>query len=114
MKSINKVVLIGNVTRDAELKSTTGGLRLCTFGLATSHDRKDANGEKQSTAEFHNIVVWAKLAEVCGQFIKKGKPLYIEGRLQTRSWDGADGKKNCRTEIVADEIVLLAPSDQAK
>jgi single-strand DNA-binding protein len=114
MKSINKVSLIGNVTRDPELKTTPKGQSVCTFGLATNRVWKDPQGEKQSLAEFHNLVAWDKLAEFCGQYIKKGKPLYIEGRLQTRSWDGADGKKNVRTEIVVEEIVLLAASVQVE
>jgi single-strand DNA-binding protein len=107
MKSVNKVVLIGNVTREPELTSTANGHSLCLFGLATNRVWKDRNGDKQSLAEFHNLAAWDKLGEFCGQHIKKGKPLYIEGHLQTRSWDAADGKKNFRTEIVADEIVLL-------
>jgi single-strand DNA-binding protein len=110
MKSINKVMLIGHATRDPELKSTQNGHSICTFGLATSRVWKDAGGAKQTLPEFHNLVAWDRLAEFCEQYIKKGKPLYIEGRLQTRSWDGADGKKNVRTEVIVEDIVLLAAS----
>jgi single-strand DNA-binding protein len=114
MKSLNKVSLIGNVTRDPELKATAGGQSVCTFGLATNRVWKDPQGEKQSLAEFHNLVAWDRLAKFCDEYIKKGKPLYIEGRLQTRSWDDADGKKMFRTEIVVEDIVLLGSSVQAE
>ncbi len=107
MKSVNKVILLGNATRDPELKSTQGGQAVCTFGLATNRVWKDANGEKQSLPEYHNIVVFGSLAGFCGQNVRKGKPLYVEGYLKTRQWESPDGAKHFRTEIVMENIVLL-------
>lgn len=107
MKSVNKVILLGNVTRDAELKSTTGGQAVCTFGIATNRVWKDVSGEKQSLPEYHNLVAWGGLAEFCGQNVQKGKPVYIEGYLKTRSWDSPEGTKIFRTEIVVENLVLL-------
>lgn len=109
MKSVNKVILLGNVTRDPELKQTTGGQSICTFGLATNRVWRDSNGEKQSLPEYHNIVAWGGLAEFCNQYVKKGKPLYIEGYLKTRSWDGPEGAKIFRAEIVTENLILLGP-----
>lgn len=104
---LNKVMLIGNLTRDPESKTTTSGQNVTTFGLATNLVWTDANGEKQKRAEFHNIVAWRKLAEICAQYLKKGNKIYIEGRLQTRDWEGQDGVKKYRTEIVADNMIML-------
>jgi single-strand DNA-binding protein len=111
MKSVNKVILLGNVTRDPELKATTSGQSVATFGLATNRVWKDPTGEKQSLPEYHNLVAWGGLAEFCAQSVKKGKPLYIEGYLKTRSWDGPEGSKIFRTEIVIENLVLLGPRD---
>ena len=111
MKSVNKVILLGNVTRDPELKSTANGQSVATFGLATNRVWKDQSGEKQSLAEYHNLVAWGGLAEFCGQNVRKGKPLYIEGYLKTRSWDNPEGAKIFRTEIVIENLVLLGPRD---
>jgi len=111
MKSVNKVILLGNVTRDPELKATANGQSVATFGLATNRVWKDQSGEKQSLAEFHNLVAWGGLAEFCALSVKKGKPLYIEGYLKTRSWDGPEGSKIFRTEIVIENLVLLGPRD---
>lgn len=112
MKSVNKVILIGNVTRDPEVKSTQTGQSVCTFGLATNRVWKDQNGQRQSLPEFHNLVAWGGLAEFCGQSVKKGKPLYIEGYLKTRSWENPETKsKSYRTEIVIDNMVLLSPRE---
>jgi single-strand DNA-binding protein len=113
MKSVNRVTLLGNVTRDPEVKNTANGQAVCTFGLATNRVWKDATGEKQSLAEYHNLVAWGGLAEFCGQNVRKGKPLYVEGYLKTRSWDGPEGTKIFRTEIVVENIVLLGPRDSA-
>lgn len=107
MKSVNKVTLLGNVTRDPELKSTTAGQSVATFGLATNRVWKDATGEKQSLAEFHNLVAWGAQAEFVSQYVKKGKPLYVEGYLKTRSWDSQEGTKIFRTEVVVENVVLL-------
>lgn len=111
MKSVNKVILLGNVTRDPELKATVGGQSVATFGLATNRVWKDQNGEKQSLPEYHNLVAWGGLAEFCAQNVRKGKPLYIEGYLKTRSWDGPEGSKIFRTEIVVENLVLLGPRE---
>lgn len=113
MKSVNKVILLGNVTRDPELKATTNGQSVATFGLATNRVWKDSSGEKQSLPEYHNLVTWGGLAEFCAMNVKKGKPLYIEGYLKTRSWDGPEGSKIFRTEIVVENLVLLGPRDGA-
>ena len=113
MKSVNKVILLGNVTRDPELKTTTNGQSVCTFGLATNRVWKDASGEKQSLPEYHNLVAWGGLAEFCAQSIAKGKPLFVEGYLKTRSWDSQEGTKIFRTEVVAENIVLLGKRGDA-
>lgn len=113
MKTVNRVTLIGNVTRDPELKATTGGQSVCTFGLATNRVWKDAAGERQTLAEFHNLVAWGKLAEFCAQTVKKGKPLYVEGYLKSRAWDTPDGQKQHRTEIIVEDVVLLSPREAA-
>ena len=104
---LNKVMIIGNMTRDPELKTTPSGQTVCTFGVATNLVWTDAAGARQTKAEFHNVVAWRKLAEICGQYLKKGNKVYIEGRLQTRDWEGQDGQKRYRTEIVADNMIML-------
>ncbi|TSC80639.1 MAG: single-strand DNA-binding protein [Candidatus Peregrinibacteria bacterium Gr01-1014_25] len=109
MKSVNRVTLLGNVTRDPEIKATVGGQSVCTFGLATNRVWKDAQGQKQSLPEYHNLVAWGGLADFCHQNVRKGKPLYIEGYLKTRSWENDSGTKQFRTEIVMDNIVLIGP-----
>lgn len=96
---LNKVILYGNLTRDPELKALPSGGQVANFGVATNRSYKDKNGAKQEATEFHNVVAFGRTAEVIGQYFKKGRPIYVEGRLQTRSWE-ADGKKNYRTEIV--------------
>ena len=111
MKSVNKVILLGNATRDPELKSTQNGQSVCTFGLATNRTWKDAGGEKQSAVEYHSIVAWGGLADLCGKNVQKGKPLYLEGYLKTRNWEGAGRTKMFRTEIVLENIVLLGNRD---
>lgn len=112
MKSVNKVILIGNLTRDPELKTTAAGQSVCTLGLATNRVWKDDQGQKQSLAEFHNLVAWGRLADLCGKHLKKGKPLYIEGYLKTRSWEDAEKHTMYRTEIVIDDVVMLGSSVQ--
>ena len=104
---LNKVMLIGNVTRDPEMRTTPSGLAVASFSIATNLNWTDAQGQKQSKAEFHNIVAWRKLAEIIGQYVKKGSKIYIEGRLQTRDWVGQDGVKKYRTEIIADNMIML-------
>ncbi len=98
---LNKVTLYGNLTRDPELKALPGGQQVASFGLATNRSFKNKEGQQQEQSEFHNIVAFGRTAEVMGQYLKKGRPAYIEGRIQTRSWD-KDGVKQYRTEIVVD------------
>jgi single-strand DNA-binding protein len=105
--SLNRVQLIGNLTRDPELKQIPGGQVVASFGIATNRTWKDASGEKQEKADFHNIVVWGKLAEICGQYLKKGGKIFIEGRMQTRDWEGDDGVKRYRTEVVGENMIML-------
>lgn len=105
--SLNRVQLIGNLTRDPEMKQIPGGQVVTTLGIATNFSWKDQSGAQQSKTEFHNVVAWRKLAEICGQYLKKGSKVFIEGRLQTRDWEGEDGVKRYRTEIVADNMIML-------
>ena len=98
---LNKVLLYGNLTRDPEVKALPSGQQVASFGLATNRTFTNKEGQKQEQTEFHNIVAFGRTAEVMGQYLKKGRPVYIEGRLQTRSWE-AEGRKNYRTEIVTD------------
>jgi len=104
---LNKVMLIGRLTRDPETKTTPQGATVTTFGLATNRVWKDQQGNQQDRTEFHNIVAWRRLGEICAQYLSKGRQIYIEGHLQTRSWDGENGKKNYRTEVVADNMIML-------
>jgi single-strand DNA-binding protein len=101
---LNKVFLYGNLTRDPELKALPSGQNVVNFGIATNRVYKDKNGQKQEATEFHNIVAFARSADLIAQYLKKGQGIFVEGRLQTRSWDGQDGKKNYRTEIVVDNF----------
>lgn len=105
-KSLNKVQLIGNLGKDPELKYTSAGVAVATFSIATSDSWKDQEGNTQERTEWHNIVAWRKLAEICGEWLKKGKRVYIEGRLQTRNYE-KDGVKRYITEIVADQLIML-------
>ena len=101
---LNKVVIIGNLTRDPELKALPTGFKVCSIGVATNRTWNDKDGKKQEAVEFHNIVVFGRQAETSAQYLKKGQQVLVEGRLQTRSWDDKDGKKNYKTEIVADRV----------
>lgn len=106
-RSLNKVMLIGNLTRDPELKYTPSGTGVCTFGLATNREWTDSNGQRQEGAEFHRIVAWGKLGEICSQLMAKGRKVYVEGRLQTRAWKSQEGADKQVTEVVIDEMILL-------
>ena len=106
-RSLNRVQLIGNLTRDPELRYTPNGTAVCSFGLATNRSWKTDAGEKHDEAEFHNIVAWNKLAELCSQFLVKGRKVYVEGRLATRTWTGQDGAQRNRTEVVISDMILL-------
>jgi single-strand DNA-binding protein len=107
MKSVNKVILLGNLTRDPELRYTENAKAVCTFGLATNRNWTTDKGEKREETEFHRIVAWEKLAEVCDQYLKKGRKIYAEGRLQTRSYTGEDGIEKYATEIVLERMEML-------
>ena len=104
---LNKVMVIGRLTRDPESRTTPQGIAVTNFGLATNRVWKDKEGNQQDNTEFHNIVAWRRLGEICAQYLAKGRQVYIEGHLQTRSWEDQDGKKNYRTEIVADNMIML-------
>lgn len=106
-RSLNKVMLIGNLTRDPELRYTPQGTAVCSFGLATNRQWTTDTGEKREDAEFHRIVAWSKLAELCAQLLTKGRKVYVEGRLQTRSWQAQDGTQRITTEIVISDMVIL-------
>lgn len=106
-RSLNKVILIGNLTRDPELRYTPQGTAVCTFGVATNRYWVTENGEKREETEFHRIVSWNKLAELCSQLLTKGRKVYVEGRLQTRSWTGQDGNQRTTTEIVIEDMIIL-------
>jgi single-strand DNA-binding protein len=105
--SLNRAQLIGNLTRDPEIKQIPGGQTVATFGLATNFTWNDQSGNRQTKVEFHNIVAWRKLAEICGQYLRKGSKVFIEGRIQTRDWEAPDGSKRYRTEIIADNMIML-------
>ena len=107
MASVNKAILIGNLGADPELRYTSGGTAVASFGIATTEKFKNKDGEQQEKTEWHNIVCWARLAEIANEYLKKGNPVYIEGRIQTRSYDDKDGIKRYRTEIVARQMQLL-------
>ena len=105
---LNKVMIIGRLTRDPELKTTASGISVCQMGVATGFVyTNQTTGQKVESTEFHNVVLWRKLGEIAHQYLKKGNQIYIEGRLQTRSWDAQDGQKKYRTEIVADNMIML-------
>lgn len=104
--NLNKIFLLGNITRDPETRTTPSGQSVTTFGLATNRVWKDKNGQKQEKAEFHNIVLWGRLAEIGAQYLTKGQNIFIEGRVETRSWDGPDGQKKYRTEVIAENMQM--------
>lgn len=104
--NLNKVFIVGNLTRDPELRQTTSGQTVCSFGVATNRFFTDAAGQKQKQAEFHNIVAWGRQAEIVNQYLKKGSSILVEGRLQTRSWQDQQGVKHWRTEVIAERIQL--------
>jgi single-strand DNA-binding protein len=111
VRSLNKVMLIGNLTRDPNLRFTPNGTAVCSFGIATNRSWTSAEGgEKQERVDFHNIVAWSKLAEICGQLLHKGDKTYLEGRIQTRDWKTEDGAERRVTEIVIDNMMLLSNS----
>lgn len=112
-KSINKVILIGNLGKDPEVKYTPSGTPVAKITLATNERFKDKSGEWQDRTEWHNIVLWQRLAEIAGEYLKKGGKVYIEGRLQTRHWDDKEGVKHSTVEIVANEMMMLGERREA-
>lgn len=107
MRSINKVILIGNLTRDPEMRQTQNSQNVTTFGMATNREWVTKNGDHNNSAEFHECVAWAHLAEICQKYIKKGNLIYVEGYLKTRSWDSPEGIKKFKTEIVVKDMIRL-------
>ena len=107
MQGVNLAIIMGNLTRDPELRYTPNGQSVTSFGVATNRSWKDANGDKKDEVEFHEVVAWGKQAELCSQYLTKGGGVHILGRLQTRSWEGPDGAKRQKTEIVAREITFV-------
>lgn len=107
MRSVNKVILIGNLTRDPEMRQTPNGQNVTTFGIATNREWITKNGEKKSSAEFHECVAWARLAEICADHLKKGNLVHVEGYLKTRSWDSPEGIRKFKTEIVVQDMIML-------
>jgi single-strand DNA-binding protein len=107
MAGVNKVIIVGHLGADPEVRYTQSGQAVASFNVATSETFNDKNGERQERTEWHRIVAWAKLAELCGEYLKKGRQVYLEGRLQTRQWDDKDGNKRYTTEIVAQNVQFL-------
>ncbi len=106
-RSLNKVMLIGNLTRDPELRYTPSGAAVCTLGLATNRSWLTDSGEKKEETEFHRVVAWNKLAELCSQLLVKGRKIYVEGRLRTNQWQTNDGQQRSTTEIVIEDMIIL-------
>ena len=107
MSGVNKAILVGNLGSDPELRHTGSGTTVANFSLATSENFKNREGERQTRTEWHKVVAFGKLAEICGQYLQKGKQVYIEGRIQTRSWEDQSGNKKYTTEVIANQMVML-------
>jgi single-strand DNA-binding protein len=110
MASVNKVILVGNLGADPELRYTSSGTPVASFSVATREQWTNKGGEREEKTEWHKIVAWARLGEICGEYLHKGKQVYIEGRLQTRSWEDREGNKRYTTEIVAQTMQMLGPA----
>lgn len=109
MRGVNKVILIGNLGRDPEIRYTTSGQAVANFTIATTEGRTNKDGEKQEYTEWHRIVAWGRLAEICGEYLSKGKMIYVEGSIRTRSWEDKEGKTRYTTEIIARNMQMLSP-----
>jgi single-strand DNA-binding protein len=114
MASVNKAIILGNLGKDPEVRFLPNGDAVCNFSIATTESWKDKNGQKNDKTEWHNIVLFRKLAEIAGEYLKKGRPVYIEGRLQTRKWQDKEGADRYTTEIVADTMQMLGSRDEAR
>lgn len=112
MAGVNKVIIVGRLGADPELKSVSSGNNVCRLSIATSESWTDRNGQKQERTEWHRVVVWSKLADLCGKYLSKGRQVYLEGRLQTRSWEDQQGQKRYTTEIVANTVQFLGGGEQ--
>jgi len=104
---LNKAMIIGRLTRDPETRTTPQGANVCSFSIATNFSYVSKDGSKQDQVEYHNVVAWRKLGEIAQSYLKKGSQVYIEGRIQTRNWDDKEGQKKNRTEIIADQMIML-------
>jgi len=113
MRSVNKVILIGHLTRDPELRQTSGGQSVATFSIATNRVWNTSGGDRQESTEFHDLVAWGKLAEICDQYLSKGIAVYVEGRLNTRNWEAQDGSKRYKTEVVVNDLNILTKKGDA-
>lgn len=112
MASVNKVILVGNLGRDPEIRYTADGMAVCNFSIATTSQWKDrASGEKREETEWHRIVLYNRLAETAGEYLKKGRPVFIEGRMRTRKWKGDDGQDRFTTEVIAEQMQMLGGKD---
>jgi single-strand DNA-binding protein len=114
MASVNKVILIGNLGKDPEIRTTPQGTSLARFSVATTTTWKDNSGAKQERTEWHDVVAWERLAQICGEYLHKGKMVYVEGSLQTRSWEDQNGQKRYKTEVKASNVVMLSPRDPSR
>lgn len=114
MSGINKVILIGRLGADPEVKTVTGGQTVARLSIATSENWTDREGKKQERTEWHRVVVWGKLAELCGKYLTKGRQAYVEGRIQTRSWEDQQGQKRYSTEVVANTVQFLGGGDRTQ
>jgi single-strand DNA-binding protein len=112
-RSLNMVQLIGNVTQDPEIRQIPSGASVCTITVATNRAWKDTQGQLQEESEFHNVVLWRGLADIAGQYVRKGTKVYIRGYLKTRSWEAQDGTKKYKTEIVGEDLLLLSPKKES-
>lgn len=112
--SLNKAMLIGNLTRDPELRKTANGQSVASFSIATNRSFTTQTGERKEQADYHNIVAWGRLAEICAQYLTKGKKVYVDGRIQNREWEGTDGQKRYRTEVVAENMIMLDKAGQGE
>jgi single-strand DNA-binding protein len=114
MSGVNKVIIVGRLGADPEVKTISSGQTVCNLSVATSENWTDRDGQKQERTEWHRIVVWGRMAEVCGQHLSKGRQVYLEGRLQTRSWEDQQGQKRYTTEIVATTVQFLGGNDRSQ